>query len=186
MINLINSSIWRILVEVKYFYSSYYGGVSVGRSVSVGGGVSVGEGSGVSVGGSSVGDAVYVLTETAVFVGEGLGVKVAVGKFSSCSLSSVGVGKTNRVLDAVGEEVGVAVGVAVCVGVFVRVGINLANDSAVNAAAVFISEKARSTISPAPMTMGVGNVGSDNAIADAPQNRLKPRMLAAKIHRSPA
>ena len=79
-INLINSSIWRILVAVKYFYSFYYGGVSVGRGVSVGGGVSVGEGSGVSVGGgSSVGDAVYVLTETAVYVGGGCGVNVGFG-----------------------------------------------------------------------------------------------------------
>ena len=34
--------------------------------------------------------------------------------------------------------------------------------------------------------MGSSNVGSDNATADALQNRPNPRMLAAKIHRRPA
>jgi hypothetical protein len=34
--------------------------------------------------------------------------------------------------------------------------------------------------------MGVARVGSDNAIAEAPQKRLKPIILATKIHRRPA
>jgi len=127
--------------------------------------------------------------ETAVLVGGGCGVNVAVGGtlIGPGSLVRVGDG-INGVLDAVGEDVTVLVadGLAVYVGVAVGVATNLANASAVKAAAVFALEKARPAISPGSMTMGSATVGSDNAIADVPQNRLNPSALAANIHKSPA
>lgn len=93
-----------------------------------------------------------------------------------------------RVFVAVGEEVSVsvAVGLGVYVGVVVNVGINSANAWAVSSAAIFALAKACSAIFSASRTIGSSNVGSDNATADAPQNRLNPRMLAAKIHKRPA
>lgn len=55
-----------------------------------------------------------------------------------------------------------------------------------NAAAVLRLEKARLAILPGSMTIGVGNVGSESAIAEVAQNKLKPSALARKIHNSPA
>lgn len=123
--------------------------------------------------------------ETAVFVGGGLGVNVDAGGIKTGgALVRVAVG-INNVLDAVGDEVKVrvAVGLAVFVGVDVEVGINSTNDCAVSAATVFRFEKARSAISPASMTMGVGKLGSDKATAEVAQNIPNPRMLAPNIHR---
>lgn len=100
----------------------------------------------------------------------------------------VAVRKKNGVFEAVGERVGegVSVGLADGVGVIVDVGINSENASKVSATPEFSLENAKFTTSPGFMAMGSCNVGSDNAIADAPQNKPKPRVLAAKIHRSPA
>lgn len=159
-----------------------------------GAGVSVaGSGTGVSVGGSvEMAVPVYVTITTAVFVGGMfVGFRVAVGRIAvGCwgldSFVSVLVG-TACVLDAivaVGEEVHVGLGVNVLVGV--PVATNWANACAVCAAAVFKFENARLGISRASITMGVGRVGSESAMAEVAQNILNPNMLAAKIHKSPA
>ncbi len=81
----------------------------------------------------------------------------------------------------VGDEVYVAVGVDVFVGVAVAT--SSANASEVRAAAVFKFENARSAILPGSMTIGVGKVGSENAIADVAQNKLNPSAPAKKIHK---
>lgn len=169
----------------QFFYRA---GVSVGGG---GSGVSVGgSGTGVSVG-ASVASAVpvTVMITTAVFVG--LGVRVDVGKMTVGGFSTfvvavrVGLMMTRvAVLVAVGENVQVGLGVNVSVGV--PVATNLANASAVCAAAVFKLENARLGISRASITMGVGRFGSERAMADVAQNMLNPNMLAAKIHKSPA
>jgi len=102
------------------------------------------------------------------------------GIFVCVLVGTINVG----VRDAVGEEVHVAVAVNVFVGV--EVATNLANASAVCAAAVLRLENARSGMSPASITIGVERVGSESAIAEVAQNRLNPNRLAAKIHKRPA
>ena len=90
-----------------------------------------------------------------------------------------------------GEKVGegvceaVAVDVKVLDGIRIGVKTKFANASAVNAAAVFRFEKARLGISAASITIGVGRLGSESAIAEVAQNRLKPSVVAKKIHNSP-
>lgn len=84
----------------------------------------------------------------------------------------------------VGEDVQVGLGVNVLVGV--PVATSWANACAVCAAAVFKFENARFGMSRAWITIGVGKVGSESAMADVAQNMLNPNMLAAKIHKSPA
>lgn len=67
-----------------------------------------------------------------------------------------------------------------------EVATRLANASAVNAAAVFKFEKARLPMSAGSITIGVGRVGSESAMADVPQNKLIPSAPAMKIQISPA
>lgn len=121
-----------------------------------------------------------------MFVGGGLfvnvggggglfGLRVAVGGIT-CVLIITGDGE--------GEAVGVAVGMADAVRVTVGVGINSENAS--NVRTEFGLENAKFTTSPASMAIGSSRDGSDNATADAPQNKPKPRVLAANIQRRPA
>ena len=124
----------------------------------------------------------------------GIMISVAVG-FGSCVGDGgswltglrvlVGV-MIRSVLVGVVVALGVMVGVNVWVTDAVSVGISLENASAVNMANEFGLEKAKLTTLAGSIAMGVARVGSDNATAEAPQKRLKPRMLAEKIHRSPA
>jgi hypothetical protein len=121
-----------------------------------------------------------------VLVGFGLLVDVAGGGLVGLVVA------VERIITGVFELVGdgvrdaVAVGIADGDGVIVDVGINAENASNVRTATEFGLENAKSTTSPGWMAMGSSKVGSDNATAEAPQNKLSPRMLAAKIHRSPA
>ncbi len=149
-----------------------------------------GSGTGVSVGSStSVGVPVTGTMITAVLVG--LGVRVAVGRMIVGAGSSRFVGVRlgmNGVRVKVGEEVGEEVNVGVGVNVLVGDGVatNSANASEVRAAAVFKFEKARLAIFPGSITIGVGRVGSERAIADVAQKKLNPIAPATKIQRSPA
>lgn len=141
------------------------------------------------MGGSST-VAVPVIGTTTIAVFVGLCVRVAVGKtIVGCRSTLVGVldgmnGVRVTVGVDVGDEVNVAVGVKEAVGV--EVATSLLNASAVSAAAVLRFENARSAIFPGSMTIGVGRVGSERAIAEVAQNRLNPSALAKKIHKSPA
>ncbi len=153
-----------------------------------GSGVSDGSGTGVSVGGS-VTTGVPVIGDITIAVFVGRGVLVFVGRTIVGWRSGGFVGvfdgmKGVRVGDEVGDAVSVEVDVKVAVGV--EVATRTWNASAVNAAAVLRFEKARSAISPRSMTIGVGRVGSERAIADVAQNKLNPSALAKKIHKSPA
>lgn len=160
------------------------GGGSVGGG-SVGGGI-VGGGSGVSGTSVTTGDDVGILTDKAVFVGFGLLVDVAGGGLIDLDVAVERI--ITGVFEIVGDGVmdGVAVGIAVEVGVIVYVGISSENASKVRTATEFGLENAKSTTSPGCIAIGSCKVGSYNATADAPQNKLSPRMLAAKIQRSPA
>jgi hypothetical protein len=119
----------------------------------------------------------------------GLGVFVEVGNTIVGTICgwSVGVlvgGRCVKVEVGVGEDVSVAVGVNE--GVEVGISTRSANACAVNAAPGLRLESAKSGISCGSITMGVGKVGSERAIAEVAQKKLKPRMLAKKIHNSPA
>ena len=138
---------------------------------------------------TSVGVPVIGTMMTAVLVG--LGVRVAVGGL----IVGGGCSRFVGVLDGmkgvrVNVEEGVDVDVSVAVDVNVLVGVEVATSSAnasdVRAAAVFKFENARLAMFPGSITIGVGRVGSERAIADVPQNKLNPSAPATKIHKSPA
>lgn len=178
--------------SVMGFESTVYGVGEGGTGVFEGTGVSEGSGTGVSVAGSGT-VAVPVIVEITIAVLVGFGVRVAVGNTSG-RLGSSRCFVAVLVGGIVGVRVfvGVNVGVAVSVNVAVLVGVELGgiascwNASAVNAAAVLRFENARLAMFAGSITIGVGRLGSESAIAEVAQNKLTPNAPAKKIHKSPA
>lgn len=157
-----------------------------------GAGVFDGSGTGVSVGGSCT-VAVPVIVEMIIAVLVGWGVRVAVGKKIvgfGCSriFVRVAVGGMTGVRVFVRVDVGEAVSVNVGVYVGVELGgtANCLNASAVSAAAVLRFENARLAMFCGSITIGVGRLGSESAMADVAQKKLIPNAPAKNIHKSPA
>jgi len=105
----------------------------------------------------------------------GLGTRVLVGGIE------VRVGK----LEKVGEFELLGVGESDGVGVLVDVGMYWEITSTVNAAMVFILEKAESTMFCGLMEDTLGTRGSAKAAAETMQNRLNPSVPAASTVKGP-